>query len=388
MRIGLNLLHALPEIGGGWNYIEQLVAALAEHDGGHQFVAFCSPHSVPLVPDGRAMQRVVLPVESRSRWARIRAEHGALVDAGRRHAVELMHHFSGTMPWRAPWRNVVTVYDLLPLREPRAFPLAKRLYLRAMVPRSLRAADMLAPMSEATATDVATLLGVARERMVVVPAVLGGAFVPAGGAEVARLRRRHALPERFWLYVAHAYPHKNHRRLLEAFAATPAGDAPAWPLVLRGDGIEEALAPHVAELGLAERVRFLPRLDGADMATLFSAASGLAFPSLFEGAGIPVLEAMACGCPVVASGIAPLREFGGDVPDFCDASDVGVLRAALQRLEAEPARRATMRARGLARAERFRPAPVAAACHRVYELAARADRAVDPRALRSQRSHA
>jgi glycosyltransferase involved in cell wall biosynthesis len=124
------------------------------------------------------------------------------------------------------------------------------------------------------------------------------------------------------------------------------------------------------------------------MATLFSAAGGLAFPSLFEGAGIPVLEAMACGCPVLASDIAPLREFGGDVPDFCDATDAVALRAALRRLEAEPARRAAMRVRGLARAERYRPAPVAAACHRAYELAARADRVSDPRALRSQQSHA
>jgi glycosyltransferase involved in cell wall biosynthesis len=365
VRIGLNLLHALPEIGGGWNYIERLVAGLLAHAGDRELVVFVSPVSADMLPPGTGAHRELIELNARSRGARVWSEHTALLQRGRRVGVQVMHHFAGTMPLRSAWANAVSVYDLLVYRDPSVYPLLKLAYLRAVMPYALRRAEMLLPMSETTAADVAERFGAGPERMSVIPAIVDDSFRPPAPEAVARLRARHALPERFWLYVAHHYPHKNHATLLRAFAEQ---DGPRWPLVLRGDGTE-ALRATAAELGIADRVHFLPPLEGADMPTLYGAASGLVFPSLFEGGGIPVLEAMACGCPVVASDIPTTREFAAEAARRFPATDVEALRAALREVEESVPLRESQRRLGIARAERYRSAVVARSCLAAYDRA-------------------
>jgi len=364
-RIGLNLLHALPEIGGGWNYIERLVAALADHVRDRELVLFVSPTSAEILPPHAGLRVERFELDARSRGARVWSEHTALLRRGRETGVQVMHHFAGTMPFRSAWGNVVSVHDLLVYENPRLYSLAKLAYLRAIMPYSLRRADHLLPVSETTATAVRERFGISGERMTVVPAALDDSFRPASADAVMRFRGRFALPDQFWLYVAHHYPHKNHEALLRAFASAA---GPEWPLVLRGQGTE-SLREMAATLGIADRVHFLPPLDSADMPTLFSAASALVFPSLFEGGGIPVLEAMSCGCPVVGSDIPTTREFAGPAARRFPPRDVDALRTALRETEQSAGQRSVMRAEGLARAERYRSAVVAEACLRAYDLA-------------------
>ena len=150
--------------------------------------------------------------------------------------------------------------------------------------------------------------------MTVIPPILESLFTPASQASVELWRAQWKLPPKFWLYVAHIYPHKNHARLLEAYRGYVAATREPWPLVLRGDSQPEGLNIwHLAaQLQIGDHVVLLPGLRREEMPLLYGAASALMFPSLYEGAGMPVLEAQACACPVVASNIPAVREFGGD----------------------------------------------------------------------------
>ena len=211
---------------------------------------------------------------------------------------------------------IVTVYDLNVFIHPDRFSLPYRVYLRWMIPLGAKKAAVLAPMSEKTATDLNRVLGVKRDKMVVVPNPIHEEFRPRSAKEIDSFRAKYALPPEFWLYVSHYYPHKNHERLFKAYARLKESDRGAWPLVLRGEknGADALLAGWTKDAGIEQDVIWLPRLAVGEMPVLFSAATALVFPSLYEGGGIPVMEAMSCGCPVAASDIPTTREFAGRGP--------------------------------------------------------------------------
>jgi glycosyltransferase involved in cell wall biosynthesis len=251
----------------------------------------------------------------------------------------------------------VTVYDLAAFAMPGAYTPMRRFYAHFMLPHSVKAATVVAPMSEKTAADLAAAFRVPRERMVVIPNPINGSFQPATAEAVQFFRRRYGLPDSIWLYVAHYYPHKNHARLLEAYHRLQAMDGGAWPLVLRGNknGAEREIARLVARWGLEDVVIWLPPLTDEEMPVLYSAASALVFPSLFEGGGIPLMEAMACGCPVVASDIPTTREFADDAAMCFDPCDVESIARAMLACQRDGPLRERLRRRGLEVAENHRP---------------------------------
>jgi len=238
------------------------------------------------------------------------------------------------------------------------------------LPQSRRA-QVLLPVSEATAAGLTDILGIDPARMSVIHTVLGDEFRPSPAGAVAAFRERYRLPERFLLYVAHLFPHKNHLRLLDAYARLGAA-GPVWPLVFRGDagGAEDKIHSRVRDLGLEKSVSLLPRLGASDMGLLYSAATAFVFPSLFEGGGIPVVEAIACGLPVAASRIPSVVEFAGPAALYFNPLDVTSIAAALERLMDNAGRLEIMRRAGLARAENFRPDAVIPKLLQAYRRAA------------------
>jgi glycosyltransferase involved in cell wall biosynthesis len=355
LRVGLNLLHALPEIGGGWNYIRSLVRGLARVDSEDTFVAFVTRESESLVPARPNFQAVRVDIRSSIRAWRVAFENTALVVMARKRRLDCLHWFSGTQALIEATPSAVTCYDLHPFLRLGPYSPVKRLYLKFMVAEAVRRAGVLLPMSEATATDLEKILGASRSRMVVIPPVLEDEIRPAAAVDAERFRERHRLPERFWLYVAHFHPHKNHLRLLEAYRRL-AGEGPAWPLVFRGDdkGSKGEVEKLIPELGLEDTVIFLPRLEAADLPLLYSAATALVFPSLYEGGGLPVVEAMACGLPVAASRIPPVMEFAGDAAVGFNPADVSSIAAAMRELAGDAGVRNIKRREGLDRAGDFR----------------------------------
>lgn len=352
MRIGLNLLPARPEIRGGWTYIESLLAALGTHDRANEYLVFVNEDSESLVPARPNFRAVRVGLRGAARIRRVLYENAILPFRARAARLDCLHWLGNTMPPVNSVPGVVTIFDLLVYHEPRAFSPIKRRYLRSMIASGVRRAAVLLPMSMSTARDLRETLHVDPTRMVVIPPLLDARFAPAAPEDVSAFRARRGLPERFWLYVAHFYPHKNHLRLLRAYAELKRAEAASWPLVLRGEALagEPALDEAVAREGLRGDVLFLPGLEKDEMPFLYSAASALVYPSLFEGAGLPVAEAMACGCPVAGSSLAVIRDAAGEAALYFDPAETSSIAAAMARLQRDDALRRTLRERGLAQA--------------------------------------
>ena len=357
MRIGLNLLHALREIGGGWNYIANLVAALGDYDDANTYIAFVTHDSRCLVPAKQNFQTVFINLNSRSRPRRVLYENTMLQLLAYKYHLDCMHWFANTQAIVNTVPGAVTIHDLQAFRDLVPFSRPKRLYLQLMMRLTAKRARILLPVSEATARELQRVLNVASSKMVVIPVIIDSCFRPATYKEIVYFKSKYGLPDHFWLYVAHFYPHKNHLRLLQAYHRLKANrSGPLWPLVLRGDpaGAEVEIEEAIAHLDLKHDVVFLPRLSEEEMPILYSAATGMIFPSLYEGGGIPVVEAIACGCPVAASDIPPIREFAGEAVLYFDPLDLESVAQTILKLQNSSDLRESQRRLGLGVVEKFR----------------------------------
>ena len=373
MRIGLNLLHAMPEIGGGWNYVSNLIGALGRLDPTYRFVAFVTKESEPLVPAQANFDVIRIHIRASSRPQRVAYENSILQLRSQRSKLDCLHWFSGLQGiWNAV-PAVVTIYDLQPFLNFAPFPFLKRRYLQFMIARTARRASVLLPMSEATADDFGKKFGVNRDRMVVVPPVLRPEFVRAPDHAIARLRSKYNLHGPFWLYVAHFHSYKNHVRLLQAYHRLKSSSPDVWPLVLRGEdkGAEGEIRSMIDQLMLQKEVLFLPPLKDAELPVLYSAASALIFPSLYEGGGIPVVESMACGCPIAASKIPPVVEFAGPNAFYFDPLVLDSIIDAMRKIQNCDAEREGKRRKGLERASGFRQEAIIDKLVGAYRRAAR-----------------
>ena len=357
MRIGLNLLHAMPEIGGGWNYIVRLLESLGECDRENSYVAFVTDKSIGIVPRQPNFEIVQTGVNPVSRPQRVLYENTQLQIDVRKYRLELMHWFANTIAVANSVPGVVTVYDLQVFETPHTFPRTQRIYLQTMLPHTVRRAALLLPMSETTAHTLHHILKARIERMQVVPPIVGASFQPSSPYKVMELRQKYSLPNECWLYVAHFYPHKNHLRLLRSYHDLKLDGGSPWPLVFRGNdqGSRSGVAQLVTQLGLENDVHFLPHLSEEELPVLYSAATALVFPSLYEGGGIPVLEAMACGCPVIASDIAAVREFGSDAIFRFNPLDLPSIRMAMKVFQQDAEKRFQARQLGLEQVRNHRP---------------------------------
>ena len=373
MRIGLNLLHAMPEIGGGWNYINRLVLALGECDQKNTYICFVTEKSAILVPDRSNFQKVFVGINPVSRLQRILYENTILQMAVRKYCLDLVHWFANTGPIVKTIPSVVSVYDLQVFENPANFTMAKRWYLRIMISYTVRNALMLLPMSQSTAQDLYKRLNANVARMVVIPPVIDTFFKPDNANNVADLRRKYDLPDKFWLYVAHFYSHKNHLRLIQAYHQIKSAGIVPWQLVLRGDdhGAKENVWQIITKLKLEKEIIFLPRLDEVELPALYSAASALVFPSLYEGCGMPVLEAMACGCPVIASDIPSIREYGRDAVMFFDPLKSDSITSQMRMLQENSQKRIEFGRLGIERVKEYRPECVVQKLLDTYEKVAR-----------------
>lgn len=308
----------------------------------------------------------VAPLDGRDKVRRVLAEQTWLAALTRRVAPDVVHHAGGTVPFVHPAPVVLTIQDLQPLDLPANFSLVKRSYLRAMLGRSARAARVVQVPSEFTRSRVVQLLGVDPSAVRVVP------WAPRAAPQHPGVPAPGAVPEgAFLLYPAITYPHKNHLVLLDAVAALE-GPAASATLVLTGGSAatEHDVVRRIAELGLTERVWRTGRVDQDRLEQLYAAATAVVVPSRYEGFGLPALEAMVRGCPVVASSAGSLPEVVGP-EDLVDPDDVTGWTDAVQAVLALSATARTERVRsGRDRAAQFSPERTAAGLIDAYRAAA------------------
>ncbi len=266
---------------------------------------------------------------------------------------DLYHSPYYLMPYRPGVLTILTVHDLIPLLFPRQSTLQARLLFRWTTALALRAARHMIAVSDATRQDMMRCFRVSAEKVSIIPEAADPAFYPRSSAEVEALRRRYGLPGSFVLYVGSNKPHKNLTRLVEAWARiTEYGIRNT--LVLAGPWDPRYPEPRLRaeQLGV-ENIRWLGPVPEADLPALYSAATLFVFPSLYEGFGLPVLEAMACGTPVACSSTSSLPEVVGDAALTFDPTDVAAIADALSCLLADSDLRTHLREPGLRRAARF-----------------------------------
>lgn len=269
--------------------------------------------------------------------------------------------------------SVVTVHDVAFLAYPAAFHATKRRYLTAMTRLSVRRARHIIAVSAHTRDDLVHHFGVRPERVTVIPNAADERYRPANTAnDITRFKTANNLPDRFILFVGTLEPRKNLRRLIEAFALL-SGDDPDVKLVIVGASgwLTSDLAPHVQSRGLSDHVIFTGYVSDEDLPRWYQAATVFCYPSLYEGFGLPVLEAMACGTPVVTSRTSSLPEVAGDAALLVDPTDVRGLANALQSVLADDARQRAMSAAGSARSHAYSWERTAAATLDVIRDAAR-----------------
>ncbi len=249
--------------------------------------------------------------------------------------------------------SVVTVHDLAFLRFPERFRPARRRYLAVLARLSVRRAAHVLTVSEFTRREVVDLLGVPSEKVTATPNGRDERLGPLPADAVARFRETQSLPERFLLFLGTLEPRKNLPALLRAYAGV--ADVVGMPLVVAGGKgwMYEPIFELVGELGLRERVRFAGFVPREDLAAWYNAATALVYPSLYEGFGLPPLEALQCGTPVITSNTSSLPEVVGDAALTVDPTSVAALGDALVRIATDAALREELRSRGPAQAARF-----------------------------------
>jgi glycosyltransferase involved in cell wall biosynthesis len=278
----------------------------------------------------------------------------------RRHGCDLVFMPAGNrrLAWSYGVPSVGTVHDFSQLHVPQKYDAARMFYIMRVLPRMMRRLTRVISVSESTRRDLESFAEVPSERIRV---IYNGAdlerFAPRPRAEArAELPAGLNIPERYVLYIARLeHPGKNHVRLLEAFAAMKRATDRPQKLVLVGGAWNGAEVIHarVAELGLSDQVVFPGFVPNEVLPALYAAADAFAFPSLFEGFGIPVLEAMASGTPVCAASTSSIPEVVGDAGLLFDPLDVPAMTESLIRLLQDQPLRRRLIAAGIQRAAAF-----------------------------------
>ena len=342
-------------ISRSWNsgigvHTLRLLEALAERASGHRYLLITAvgADAPPLSPDA-ALEQVTMPysVGGLGQHLRMPGELRSLdIDL-------LLTTHPASSPLLPPCPHLVIVHDLIPLTQPRFYSLAKRLYYRTVIPWSLRRAARVLVDSQSTRRDCERLLGIQAHRMRVIYGGVGEQFVPQDRAATGATRP-------YILYVGNKRPHKNVGRLLEAFALLNGADDPGCDLIIAGrddpgdvETDSRRLRDLARRLGLNGRVRFAGEISGEKLPALYAGAEVFAYLSSYEGFGLPPLEAMACGTPVIALNTSSLPEVVGDGGFLLDTAAPAVVARHLCALLTDRSLRARLAERALRQARKF-----------------------------------
>ena len=369
MHVGFALLTLFPgRVGGSESNVRGLLGEFAKGDGPGRVTVLANRHVARAYrAEGPVALHEVRSYRPGDRMATRALAMASALAFPRRAARDVpgdldVMHYPVTVPIpRTAAPTVVTLLDVQHHDLPGFFSRPESAFRRRAYDRAAREAGTVVTISEFSRGRIAATLGIDPARIEAVPlGVDHGSFAPGG--EKAELGQ----PERFLFYPANLWPHKNHERLLEALAL-----APGVELVLSGQVYGRAgwLEAKARSLGVGDRVRHIGHVPQATVAPLLRSATGLVFPSLYEGFGVPPLEAMACGCPVAASDRSALPETVGDAALLFDPDSARSIADAMTRLMDDDPLRDRLRDAGLRRSAEF-----------TWEVAARRHRAIYARA--------
>ena len=356
MRIGIDYTSAVRQRAGIGRYTRSLVGALAELDHSNNYVLFSAGRDLEARAWPSNYKLRELPLTDRHMaivWQRLRLPVPVELITGR---LDVFHSPDFVLPPVRRARAALTVHDLSFMRCPECSSPQLLDYLMNAVPRSVSRADLLLADSVCTRQDLIELLRVPEDRIVVICPGVDPRFAPQPeGGRAEAVLRRYGIRRPYILGLGTLQPRKNFPRLIRAYGDLKSTHHLPHQLVIGGGNgwLYEGIGETINELGLREDVLLPGFVADEDLPVLYSAAEVFAFPSLYEGFGIPVLEAMACGTPVVTSSTSSLPEVAGDAALLVPPEDTDALADALWRLLEDGALRDQLRSRGLERARLF-----------------------------------
>ena len=360
MRIGISTSVIQRGKTGIAQYLFALLRAFLPYARENQFVLFVLEEDLPLFAFTQGkMQLVPVPEAFRPPVKNILWHQRALPQLARNLGLDVLHVPSyRRMLWPRPCPLVATIHDLAPFRVPKKYSASRMFYGRVVARRLARRQDAIIAISENTAQDVHRFFDVPLARLHVIHNGLEhDRFFPGSREQAqAEMAARHQLHKPFFLYVARLeHPGKNHVRLISAFNQFKSTAKSGWQLVFGGSDWHGAEAIHAAarQSPFASDIRFLGFVSDQDLPNLYRAADVFVYPSLYEGFGLPPVEAMACGCPVICSTNGSLGEVVGNAAAIVEPQDVDSIANQLHLLAADAPLRERLRQAGFARARQF-----------------------------------
>ncbi len=355
MRVVINLAFLKSEhVGGSWTYSFNLVRMLEKFQHQADFLVLINEKLAPKFSSVQLPQEVI-PVDPDSRISRIYWEQVSLPSILRRYSPDVFHSTGNVLPWRLPCKSVVTIHDFQYYHYPRNFSLPRRQYLALMVPFSMKNADHIICVSKSTEQDATRLFRIDSGKMSVVyeAGLVDGEIAKA--TEETPVLRRYGLARPFVLSAGSLLPHKNLGMLIKVFARIAARIPHDLVIVGESFGNDRAIRNTVERelCDQQDRVKICGFVGRDDLLGLYHHADAFVFPSLFEGFGIPILEAMGCGCPVVASRSTSIPEIVGNAGEYFEPTDSDDMASTILRVCQDAALRASLRERGISQARKF-----------------------------------
>ncbi len=362
--------------GGVSHYIRYLLTELARQPGQHEYTVFVNGQGIiDQLPPHPQITYISAPWSETRPATRIAWEQLTLPGLLRQRHIDVLHSPVNVLPELLPARcaTVITLHDLAFLRFPHVLTRAKRLYHRTFTIHSLRSATMIISVSESTKRDIYELVGIPAERIETVYPCIDERF--SGSVDEQSMhtfREQHALTEDFLLYLGTLEPRKNIPTLLEAYASLRQRYARREKLVLAGGKgwLYDAIFARVRQLGLENEVVFPGFVPENEQALWYHTAAAFVYPSLYEGFGLPVAEALACGTPVVTSNVSSLPEAGAGIALCVNPTNVQALVEAFYQALTDQAWRVQCRAQAPTITQLFSAHTMAEQTITVYERAA------------------
>ncbi len=324
MRIGIDATALPPLLLGAGNYVAHLTRALLKVDSKNEYVVFVKPEQRFLFEPRQGLEMVNAPLAGRV--LRVAWEQTVLPLLARRYRLDVLHSPHYTMPLLKPCPTVVTFHDMTFFLHPQLHRLYKKIFFRTAIRLSARRADAIIADSESTRQDIIRILKLEAEKIIAVPLGVSDAFQPCrDAAERERVRQKYRLPLSFILAVGVLEPRKNVSALVRAFKSLVERGIPHSLVIVGKKGWQFGEIFHtVASLRLEDRVIFTDFVPENDLPFLYHMADLFVYPSLYEGFGLPVLEAMACSVPVITSNVSSMPEIVGD-PSASSGQVAGIL---------------------------------------------------------------
>jgi glycosyltransferase involved in cell wall biosynthesis len=359
MRITVDISPAVHRHAGLGRYAHELLAALTMLDRSNEYSAFYYAPRGDVRPDpplDRVPAKTIRLAAKPWRMSILLAYlAGATMDRWLPET-DIFHATDHLLPPLRLSRSVFTIHDLIFRFYPEYHLPLNRIYLSLMLPRFMRRADAIIAVSESTRRDALRLMPISPEKVQVIYEGVNPIYRPIhDGDALAAVRAKYQLPPRFILYLGTIEPRKNLLTLLDAYHTLLARDqgAPALVIAGRKGWLYRPVFDRVRELGLDGHVHFTDYIQSDDTTALLNASEMFVFPSLYEGFGLPPLEAMACGRPVICSNSSSLPEVVGNGAILFEPHDVGALVQAMERILTDEHLRSELSMRGIAQASRF-----------------------------------